>query len=126
MGLRHQPDVLRALFILGSGYALAKGVHIRSDFLYRSWSVRNQARVDLFLYLVFFLPTMVIFLWVSTEWAFQSVTRGEARHGHVVDAVAGADQVGTARGHSLLLLLQGISETLKSWYAATRGRWPQE
>jgi TRAP-type mannitol/chloroaromatic compound transport system permease small subunit len=24
----------------------------------------------------------------------------------------------------LFLLIQGVSEFLKSWYAATRGRWP--
>ena len=53
-----------AAFVLGGGYALARGVHIRSDFLYRNWSVRTQARVDTLLYLVFFFPTMLILLWV--------------------------------------------------------------
>ena len=35
-----------AAFVLGGGYALSKGVHIRSDFLYRNWSVKTQGRVD--------------------------------------------------------------------------------
>ncbi|MGA1382904.1 MAG: TRAP transporter small permease subunit, partial [Burkholderiaceae bacterium] len=30
-----------AMFMIGAGYALQKGVHIRSDFLYRNWSVRT-------------------------------------------------------------------------------------
>ena len=30
-----------AMFVLGAAYALSKGVHIRSDFLYRSWSVQH-------------------------------------------------------------------------------------
>ena len=34
--------VYGAMFVLGAGYALSKGVHIRSDFLYRKWSVRTQ------------------------------------------------------------------------------------
>ena len=35
--------VYGAHFMLGAAYALSKGVHIRSDFLYRDWSVRRQA-----------------------------------------------------------------------------------
>ena len=31
-----------ALFMLGAGYALSKGVHIRADFLYRNFKVKNQ------------------------------------------------------------------------------------
>ena len=43
-----------ALFMLGSGYALSKGVHIRADFLYRNWPIRIQGSVDLFLYIFFY------------------------------------------------------------------------
>ena len=50
-----------ALFMLGAAYT-SKGIHIRADFLYRNWSVRNQARIDLFLYLLFFIPVFSIFL----------------------------------------------------------------
>ena len=45
-----------ALFMLGAAYTLSKGIHIRADFLYRNWKVKNQAMVDLFLYLLFFFP----------------------------------------------------------------------
>ena len=45
-----------AFFMLGAGYALSKGIHIRADFLYRNWNVKTQAKVDLFLYLLFFFP----------------------------------------------------------------------
>ena len=34
-----------ALFMLGSGYALSKGVHIRADFLYRNWPIRIQGKL---------------------------------------------------------------------------------
>ncbi|MCZ7599850.1 MAG: TRAP transporter small permease subunit [Gammaproteobacteria bacterium] len=36
-----------AMFTLGAAYALAKGVHIRADFIYRNWSPKAQGRVDL-------------------------------------------------------------------------------
>ena len=45
-----------ALFMLGAGYALSKGVHIRADFLYRNFKVKNQGRVDFILYLLFYFP----------------------------------------------------------------------
>ena len=66
-----------AMFVLGAGYALSKGVHIRSDFLYRKWAIRTQGRVDTALYLVFYFPAMLIFLWVATQWGWASVVRGE-------------------------------------------------
>ena len=31
-----------ALFMLGAGYALSKGVHIRADFLYRNFKTQNS------------------------------------------------------------------------------------
>ena len=31
-----------ALFMLGAGYALSKGVHIRADFLYRNFKTKTQ------------------------------------------------------------------------------------
>ena len=45
-----------AMFVLGAAYALSKGVHIRSDFLYRKWSVKTQGRVDTALYVIFYFP----------------------------------------------------------------------
>ena len=42
-----------ALFMLGAGYALSKGVHIRADFLYRNFKVKTQGKVDFWLYLLF-------------------------------------------------------------------------
>ena len=35
-----------ALFMLGAGYALSKGIHIRADFLYRNFKVKNQGLID--------------------------------------------------------------------------------
>ena len=50
-----------AMFMLGAGYALMRGVHIRADFLFRNWSQETQARVDTILYLLFYFPAMLFF-----------------------------------------------------------------
>ena len=44
-----------AFFMLGAGYALSKGIHIRADFLYRNWKVKTQAKVDLILIFIILL-----------------------------------------------------------------------
>ena len=41
-----------ALFMLGAGYALSKGVHIRADFLYRNFKTKTQGTIDFWLYLI--------------------------------------------------------------------------
>ncbi len=113
-----------SMFIIGAGYALSKGVHIRSDFLYRKWSVRTQGRVDLALYVVCYFPAMLIFLWVASQWAWTAVDRGERGMDTAWMPLLGPIKSCLPVG-ILLLVIQGVSELLKSAYAATRGRWPE-
>ena len=112
-----------AMFVLGAGYALSKGVHIRSDFLYRTWSTKTQGTVDLVLYIVFFFPTMLILLWVCGDWALTSLIRGERG----MDT-AWAPLLGPVRMALpiciALLTLQGIAETFRAVFAAKTGKWP--
>ena len=63
-----------ALFMLGAAYTLSKGIHIRADFLYRNWKIKNQAKVDLFLYLLFFFPGFLVFFWVSFDDSHEKLT----------------------------------------------------
>ena len=48
-----------SMFMLGAGYALSKGVHIRADFIYRYWSVWSHATLDLILYLLSYLTGFI-------------------------------------------------------------------
>jgi len=120
-------DVSRMLygmsFMLGAGYALMHGLHIRADFIYRNFTVKTQGRVDLILYIVLFTPAMLFLLKAGYDFALKSIIQGEragdSTWAPVVWPVKTAFAVGVA-----LLLLQGVSEILKSWYAATRGKWP--
>ena len=112
-----------ALFMLGAGYTLSKGVHIRADFIYRNWSEKTQGSVDLFLYFFFYFPGLAIFLWMATDFAYLSWFRGERGMDTAWMPMMGPIKTCLPFG-VLLLLVQGVSEILKSYYAATKGRWP--
>lgn len=112
-----------AMFMLGAAYALARGVHIRADFLYRNWSVKTQGRIDAALYLVFYFPALLIFAKVAFDYAAVAITRGERGMDTAWMPQLGPIKAALAAGVALLVL-QGLAELAKSWYAATRGRWP--
>jgi TRAP-type mannitol/chloroaromatic compound transport system permease small subunit len=117
--------VYGAHFMLGAAYALSKGVHIRSDFLYRDWSVKRQARTDALLYLVFYFPSLLLFFWVSSDYAWTAVSRWERGMDTAWMPYLGPIRSCIPIG-VLFLLVQGISELLKCFYAARTGRWPQQ
>jgi TRAP-type mannitol/chloroaromatic compound transport system permease small subunit len=111
-----------AMFMLGAGYALQKGVHIRSDFLYRNWSVRTQALVDITMYVFLFIPAMLVFLWVSADWAWTAVVSGERGMETAWMPYLGPIKMTVPIG-IVFLTLQGVSELFKSIYAYTHGKW---
>ena len=112
-----------ALFMLGAGYALLKGVHIRADFIYRNWSARTQGIIDSSLYILFYFPGLLIFLFMSTDFAYMAWYRGERGMDTAWMPYMGPIKTVLPIG-VILLLIQGVSELLKSLYAATKGRWP--
>ena len=112
-----------SLFTLGAGYALLRGVHIRADFLYRNWRPRTQGIVDAFLYIVFYFPGLFVFMWMSVDYAWESVLRGERSMDTAWMPYMGPIKSALPIG-ILFLLLQGISELLKSYYAAKHNRLP--
>lgn len=112
-----------ALFMLGAGYALSRGVHIRADFLYRNWSARKQGIVDTALFLGFYFPGLAMCMWTSIDYAWVAIERGERGMDTAWMPYMGPVKSALPLG-ILLLLIQGVSETLKSIYAARHGRWP--
>tara|TARA_B000000475_G_scaffold20359_1_gene16412 strand:+ start:299 stop:907 length:609 start_codon:yes stop_codon:yes gene_type:complete len=112
-----------AMFMLGAGYALSKGVHIRADFMYRNWSVKTQATIDLTLYLLFYFPGLTGAAWACYKYAYKSWSQMER----------GMDTAWMPLMYPIksilfiglvFLLIQGISETLKCVYAVRNRRWP--
>ena len=121
-------DISRMLygmsFMLGAAYALMKGLHIRADFLYRAFSVRMQGAVDLALYILLFMPAMIVLAWATYEFALKSFNQNEVAGDSTWAPIVWPVKIALCLG-VIFLVLQGISEILKSWYAATRGKWPR-
>ena len=57
------------LFMLAGAYTLAQNAHVRGDFLYSSMRPRTQARLDLVLYIVFFLPGIAALIYAGYDYA---------------------------------------------------------
>jgi TRAP-type mannitol/chloroaromatic compound transport system permease small subunit len=52
-------------FMLGCGYAMLKGAHVRTDMLWDKYSERKKGAIDLGSYLLLFFPVMITFLVIS-------------------------------------------------------------
>lgn len=112
-----------AMFMLGAGYALSKGVHIRADFMYRNWSIRTQATIDLTLYILFYFPGLIGASWACYKYAYKSWSIMERSMDTswmpLMYPIKFALFIGL-----VLLIIQGVSETLKCVYAVKNRRWP--
>ena len=106
-------------FSLAAAYALSLQKHIRTDFITQHLSLRAQLWLDIIQYLLFFLPGMALFLWLSWEFAEESwffketlVTswRPPAYWFKSVIPLTAA-----------LLLLQGVAEVIKCFRALRTG-----
>ena len=108
------------IFMLGCAYALHKGAHIRTDFFFEKWSVKTKGIIDSIAYLVFFFPSLIVFFFVSAGEGWYAFTIGEVSeqtpwrpllwpYKWVIPLAV------------LLLLIQGVSETIKSLWAARTG-----
>src|SRR5229473_5871036 len=53
------------LFMMAGAYTLAKNGHVRGDMIYGFFTPRAQATIDLTLYIVFFIPGIVAFVWAG-------------------------------------------------------------
>ena len=114
-----------ALFMLGAGYALSKGVHIRADFIYRNFKTKTQGLIDFWLYLLFYFPGLIVFLYMTIGFVQESIMRGERGMDTTwmpyMWPIKSCLLIGI-----IFLLIQGISELLKSYWASTKGEWPGE
>jgi TRAP-type mannitol/chloroaromatic compound transport system permease small subunit len=113
-----------ALFIMAGAYALSRNAHVRGDFLYRAWSVKTQAGMDLTLYILFFFPAIVAFIYAGYGFAAQSWMNMERSafspagppiyHYKTLIPVTG-----------VFMLLQGVVEVVRCLVALRTGEWPQ-
>ena len=111
------------MFMLGAAYALSRGVHIRADFLYRNFKIKNQGLVDFWLYLIFYFPGLIFFLYMTTGFVLESIQRQEKGMDTAWMPLLWPIKACLWFG-IIFLLIQGVSELLKSYYAMKKGKWP--
>jgi TRAP-type mannitol/chloroaromatic compound transport system permease small subunit len=109
-----------ALFMLGAAYALHKGAHIRTDFFWEAFSPRKKGLIDSIAYIVFFFPSLTALMIVSlieANYSFQiHETSEQTPWRPILWPFKYAVPIAC-----LLLLVQGFSEFLKSFYMARTG-----
>jgi TRAP-type mannitol/chloroaromatic compound transport system permease small subunit len=108
------------IFMLGAAFALHKGAHIRTDFFYETWSARTKGTVDSISYIVFFFPSIVMLLLVSTNESWYSFGIRETSEQTPWRPILWPFKA-VVPLTCVLLLLQGVSELIKSFYAARTG-----
>ena len=108
------------IFMLGSAYALHKGAHIRTDFFFERWSVRTRNVIDSIAYVVFFFPAIFVFLLVSGAEGWYAFEIGETSEQTPWRPILWPFKW-VVPLTCILLLIQGVSETIKSVYAARTG-----
>ena len=109
-----------AIFMLGAAYTLHKGAHIRTDIFYEKWSAKTKGIVDSISYLVFFFPSIVMLLVASGNEAWYAYTIHETSEQTTWRPILWPFK-SVVPLTCLLLLVQGVSETIKSVYAWRTG-----
>ncbi|OGA03144.1 MAG: hypothetical protein A2W68_06980 [Betaproteobacteria bacterium RIFCSPLOWO2_02_64_14] len=109
-----------AIFMLGSAYALHKGAHIRTDFFFEKWSIRTRGVIDSTAYIVFFFPSLFLFLIVSGAEGWYAFEIGETSEQTPWRPILWPFKM-VVPLTCLLLMIQGVSEAIKSVYAARTG-----
>ena len=109
------------LFMMGGAYTLAHDGHVRGDFLYGSWKPRNQARMDLVLYITFFLPGIAALTWAGWTYFQDSLAINEQTFNadpipvypfKFIIPLAGA-----------IVLMQGVAEIIRCIVCIKTGAW---
>src|SRR6187397_2113308 len=111
------------LFMMCGAYTLAQNAHVRGDFLYSSMRPRTQAWLDLFLYILFFIPGIAALIYSGWIFAVESWTINE--HSTV-----------TANGPpvwqfkfmiplaGVMVMIQGVAEIIRCVVCLRTGEWP--
>lgn len=110
------------LFMVGGAYTLSRGGHVRGDFIYRTWTARTQATVDLVLYILFFFPGILALVVTGLKYASRSWGYAEVS----VNSPAGIPifqfkSIIVLAG--VLLVIQGIAQVMRCILCIRTGEW---
>jgi TRAP-type mannitol/chloroaromatic compound transport system permease small subunit len=112
------------LFMMAGPYALSRNGHVRGDFLYRKWPPRVQALVDLTLYVLFFFAAILAMIYSGwnffrLSWMFNEHSSFSPDGPPLWPFKALIPLVG------VLMLLQGLAESVRCVMCLRTGWWPQ-
>ena len=112
------------LFMLAGAYTLSRNAHVRGDFIYRAWTPTRQAKWDLVLYILFFFPGMLAFVyagydyaklsWLTNEHSSASPFGPPVYHFKTLIPIAG-----------VLMVMQGVVEVIRCIKCIQTGEWPK-
>lgn len=113
------------LFMMGGAYALARDSHVRGDVFFRTWSPKTQARLELFLYIIFFFPGIIALVLAGWKFSERSFRWGEVSsmspanipiwQFKLIIPAAGA-----------LLFVQGTAQVCRCLICLKTGQWPSK
>lgn len=111
-----------ALFMMSGAYAMSRNSHVRGDFLYRKWSNRTQAKVDLTLYVIFFFPAIFAMVFTGSQYGYESMRILESS----INSPAGVPvwplkSIIFVAG--VTLLIAGVGEVLRCLVCLRTGEW---
>ncbi len=109
-----------ALYVLGWSYDYLHDSHIRVDLLYRTFSPRKKAFMDLISAVFLFFPLMTMFLVSSVAWAIRAWRINETMTATFWYPPAGPYRTVFAIG-IILLMFQGIAKSIRDAYFLIRG-----
>ncbi len=101
------------VFMLGAAYTLQQGEHVRVDILYRNFSVKRRALVDLTGSVLFLLPLCLYLLYASQDYVSNAwAVRETSVEKDGIPAVFLLKSLIPAM--AVLLLIQAVAEIIKN------------
>ena len=112
-----------AILMMSGAYCLATEAHVRGDVIYRLFSQKTQAWIDLVLYFIFFFPGVVSLAFYGYEYAALAWKIKET-------SWSSPAQINIYMVKSLIpaagifLVIQGIAEVFRAIICIKTGHWP--
>ena len=111
------------LFMMAGAYTLSRDGHVRGDVIYRLFTPRTQARLELVLYILFFFPGVLALIFAGWRYAAQSLSFREVSvYSPANVPIYQFKMIIPAAG--MLLLIQGIAQVLRCILCIRTGVWP--
>ncbi len=111
-----------ALFLMAGAYTLSKNAHVRGDFIYRKWRPRNQAKVDLAMYFIFYMPGVLALVFAGFFYGWDAARIQEVSVNSPIGVpVWPLKLIICAAG--ITLLLQGLAEMCRCVIAIRDDAW---